>query len=644
MALPSTSHLSSRNSSRSSSPNSDTTTLHSASFFSDPYFEDVTDYKKIDFVGSQASSADTSPQTTPTNHRKIYFDDVTDEEDVMSQSSRCEKPEFSLLAYARANNTNKLAALLTQCPSIDINFKGTQKQNFSWTALHLASYFGHVEFVDKLLSLGGINVDVQNSAGDTPLHKAALTDRTSIVQKLLSKGANVFILNLNGYVAKQLTTSSYIRNMIEATEKVDQRKKQELIEASGQAVMSKSSLVRFEGPLLRKMRMFGPSQTYVVLENGTLLLFRTRKDFINRSLRAYKYLEGAVCAADEIEACFHIEFSDQSKVTFMIAPKDADFYSVVSPNQVPKSQEAEQRKSSIVIELIRLRWIHAINDHIRYCAQFTKDGRRRGVVTDDKMFSSISIDGMSNLNSVQAAIQEAVAHLTIFNRHADSLNTVVKKKSGLPSSYTEDISSISASTSNQTDTDKNKSGSNQQQIATSTRLMNLIAGKQTISNRTQDNSIDSNAYADFIQNWPGVLFHLKLLLESSQHTKESLQQALILMESQEKIRLDRLKHLTDRCRILEESLHSINHHELEKSKSHVSLATSMSTDINSYYDAFEDFDDARTLTPEDNDDRNSNLAYLKHVNGDNDDDDDGQSGNDNMSSCSALTIGNVNDL
>ena len=53
---------------------------------------------------------------------------------------------------------------------------GKTKSNQGWTPLHLASYFGHRDVAEVLLQ-NGASLDELNDAGDTPLHKAALTNR-----------------------------------------------------------------------------------------------------------------------------------------------------------------------------------------------------------------------------------------------------------------------------------------------------------------------------------------------------------------------------------------------------------------------------------------------------------------------------------
>lgn len=61
------------------------------------------------------------------------------------------------------------------------------KQGLS--ALHIASIRGNVRTVEKLLSLGCF-IDVEDDSLRTPLHHAVINNRTTIVELLISNGAN----------------------------------------------------------------------------------------------------------------------------------------------------------------------------------------------------------------------------------------------------------------------------------------------------------------------------------------------------------------------------------------------------------------------------------------------------------------------
>lgn len=96
------------------------------------------------------------------------------------QSLDVDEMEKSFLFAARNGDLKRVNELL-DCLSnnmvqFNINCKGKNKSNFGWTALHLASYFGHRAVVETLLNHGA-DVDAINESGDTPLHKAAFIRR-----------------------------------------------------------------------------------------------------------------------------------------------------------------------------------------------------------------------------------------------------------------------------------------------------------------------------------------------------------------------------------------------------------------------------------------------------------------------------------
>ncbi|EMO29581.1 ankyrin repeat protein [Leptospira interrogans serovar Bataviae str. HAI135] len=62
-----------------------------------------------------------------------------------------------------------------------------------WSALHLASYFGHLE-IAKFLIFSGADLNLTSksklSYGNTALHSAVATGKKEIVELLLEKGAD----------------------------------------------------------------------------------------------------------------------------------------------------------------------------------------------------------------------------------------------------------------------------------------------------------------------------------------------------------------------------------------------------------------------------------------------------------------------
>ncbi|KAF7246237.1 Oxysterol-binding protein-related protein 1 [Varanus komodoensis] len=65
--------------------------------------------------------------------------------------------------------------------------------------------------------------------GDTPLHRAAFTGRKEVVMLLLEYDADTSVVNGNGQTAKEVTHDKEIREMLEAVERTQERKLEELL-------------------------------------------------------------------------------------------------------------------------------------------------------------------------------------------------------------------------------------------------------------------------------------------------------------------------------------------------------------------------------------------------------------------------------
>ncbi|KAM3838713.1 oxysterol-binding protein-related protein 1 isoform 2-T4 [Vipera latastei] len=140
--------------------------------------------------------------------------------------------EQQLLHNARNGKSEEVRQLLENMKKgeiiFNINCKGRSKSNFGWTPLHLACYFGHTSVVKDLLEAGA-DVNVLNDMGDTPLHRASFTGRKEVVMLLLECDADTFIVNGNGQTAKEVTHDKEIREMLEAVERTQERKLEELL-------------------------------------------------------------------------------------------------------------------------------------------------------------------------------------------------------------------------------------------------------------------------------------------------------------------------------------------------------------------------------------------------------------------------------
>ncbi|XP_056679785.1 oxysterol-binding protein-related protein 1 isoform X3 [Monodelphis domestica] len=143
--------------------------------------------------------------------------------------------EQQLLHNSRNGNTEEVRKLLGSLERkevvANINCKGRSKSNLGWTPLHLACYFGHRQVVQDLLKAGA-EVNVLNDMGDTPLHRAAFTGRKELVMLLLEHNADAVVVNGSGQTAKEVTHDKEIRSMLEAVERTQQRKFEELLLAA----------------------------------------------------------------------------------------------------------------------------------------------------------------------------------------------------------------------------------------------------------------------------------------------------------------------------------------------------------------------------------------------------------------------------
>lgn len=339
---------------------------------------------------------------------------------------------------------------------------------------------------------------------------------------------------------------------------------------------------------------------------------------MNKSRKGYKYLESATCEADPNElGSFTISFSDRSRATFLVTTAHLNSYTTYKFQQQVDQDRGSNRGNQI--DLIRQKWLNAIRDHITYSTNFIRSGLKLDDYDEKEAYSEgddlTSFNHLLPIDTIKSFIQEARAHYSILERHAASLCNLVQSITAsdrASSNMLEDDVTIQVTESTMVPTSsasgnrlfrlirsskQSKQSANGDDRSTASFSASLVS-----SGRRRNNSLTG----EFVQdNWHCILFHLRLLMESTENTKVSMGQALALMEHQEQLRQNRIQDQEERCRVLEDSLHALarDHHELEKSLSVSQIyqsalrSTSMSTDLNEYFDAFEDFDDEKTMTP-----------------------------------------------
>jgi ankyrin repeat protein len=104
-------------------------------------------------------------------------------------------PPLDAFEAAAIGRTAELEAALRRDPGVATAFAPD-----GFTALGLASFFGHLEAVDVLLAAGArVNDASQNPMRVAPLHSALAGGHAEIVERLLAAGADVNAVQADGY-------------------------------------------------------------------------------------------------------------------------------------------------------------------------------------------------------------------------------------------------------------------------------------------------------------------------------------------------------------------------------------------------------------------------------------------------------------
>jgi hypothetical protein len=109
--------------------------------------------------------------------------------DAMRAEGREMLPATQLTRAAYAGDEKRVRALVAAGAKLDLVDSG------GWSALHYASYSGHVRMVKLLLDgkyeVKGAGINLQRGGGETPLILASMYGREAVVRLLLERGADV---------------------------------------------------------------------------------------------------------------------------------------------------------------------------------------------------------------------------------------------------------------------------------------------------------------------------------------------------------------------------------------------------------------------------------------------------------------------
>ncbi|KAN0014795.1 hypothetical protein ACTFIU_001113 [Dictyostelium citrinum] len=123
-----------------------------------------------------------------------------------------EKFDYELIKSAGNNDTKKLREML-DC-GVDINMKEADKGT---TAIHIACTRGHKQAIELLVSRG-VDVNVQDNRGVTPLHSLVNNRYDILALWLIRHGAKINIPDNNNFSAYDLAHGWFQKEMVLASE------------------------------------------------------------------------------------------------------------------------------------------------------------------------------------------------------------------------------------------------------------------------------------------------------------------------------------------------------------------------------------------------------------------------------------------
>lgn len=118
--------------------------------------------------------------------------------------------EKSIEDFIREGNVIKLEELLRKMDTNDLNSLDENGLGL----VHWASDRGNVEVLKAILSTTGVNVDLQDREGQTPLHYAASCSHKDAVKILLHFGAKKEIVDNEGTTSRDAADDNEIKSLL----------------------------------------------------------------------------------------------------------------------------------------------------------------------------------------------------------------------------------------------------------------------------------------------------------------------------------------------------------------------------------------------------------------------------------------------
>ena len=129
----------------------------------------------------------------------LYAIEKIEDNDVLRKLLSLTNDIYSMLSCAIDHHNHEAFDLIVELYSDKVKdvINYSDYQHYGFTLFHRMIYDEHVDMIEKMLKLG-VNPNIANMNGDTPLHTAASLGYNQIVELLVKYEANINIKNNNG--------------------------------------------------------------------------------------------------------------------------------------------------------------------------------------------------------------------------------------------------------------------------------------------------------------------------------------------------------------------------------------------------------------------------------------------------------------
>ncbi|WP_039456707.1 ankyrin repeat domain-containing protein [Candidatus Jidaibacter acanthamoebae] len=137
-----------------------------------------------------------------------------------NKSASIKHASIAIFEAAKYGNTKKIEKAITK--GVDINYR---EETHGRTLLHVTIIRGHESISNLLINNDNAALNLQDNDGRSPLHLAAIYNRSEVVRLLLEKGANKEIRDNSGKTAKDYAASYQLKLLLEPKDKGKEREK-----------------------------------------------------------------------------------------------------------------------------------------------------------------------------------------------------------------------------------------------------------------------------------------------------------------------------------------------------------------------------------------------------------------------------------